>query len=343
MDLNKNSLEIITKPKEWNALLQDIGFFDFYHTYDYHLIEKPDDEVPILIKYTEKNYIIALPLLIRKVSNTNYYDATSVYGYAGPISKGIDSGFNNELFANTLMTFFREKNIISVFSRLNPYINYQCKILKSFGDTVTQGKVVNIDLKLDLTIQRQNYQNRLKTQINQSRRNFIIKKADTPEELSVFIDIYYENMNRVKARKYYFFNKEYFSKIFTSSHFKTEILLAKDRKSGITIAGCLFVTTNSIVQYHLSGTKTDFLHLSPTKVLIDEMRIIATKRGMTYFNLGGGVGSDSNNSLFHFKSLFSKDFKDFKLWELVVNQKAYDKLVETRKNSNTSFFPRYRF
>lgn len=343
MYLNKNALEIINEPNEWNALLHEIGVFDFYHTYDYHFIEKLDNEVPILIKYTEKDCIIALPLLIRKISNTNYYDATSVYGYVGPISKGISSGFNNEQFTQKLLNYFQEKNIVSVFSRLNPYIHFQKEILKSTGEIVTLGKVVNIDLKLDPTIQRQNYQNRLKTQINQSRRNCVIKKAITTDDLNVFIDIYHENMNRVKAKKYYFFSKEYFNKIFNSGHFKTEILLAQDRKSGIIIAGCIFISTNNIVQYHLSGTKTEFLHLSPTKILIDEMRIIATKRGMTFFNLGGGVGGDCNNSLFHFKSLFSKDFKDFNLWELIVNQKTYDELVEKRKAINTSFFPKYRY
>ncbi len=106
------------------------------------------NQVPTLFKYTEKDYTIALPLLIRKIGNPEYYDATSVYGYAGPISKGIFSGFNNGPFIKKLLTFFQENNIISVFSRLNPYINYQREILNSFGDIVNKGKVVNIDLNL---------------------------------------------------------------------------------------------------------------------------------------------------------------------------------------------------
>ncbi|HYX07003.1 MAG TPA: hypothetical protein VE912_09760, partial [Bacteroidales bacterium] len=89
MNTNKNNLEIITNPSDWNMLLQEIGHYDFYHTFDYHSVEMLDNEVPTLLKYTERDYIIALPLLIRKIGNTDYYDATSVYGYAGPISKGI--------------------------------------------------------------------------------------------------------------------------------------------------------------------------------------------------------------------------------------------------------------
>ena len=87
--------------------------------------------------------------------------------------------------------------------------------------------------------------------------------------------------------------------------------MAQDSKSGITIAGCLFVTSNNIVQYHLSATKTEFLHLMPTKMLIDEMRIIATKRGIAFFNLGGGLGGNLMILYFNLNLSFSKDFKVF--------------------------------
>jgi len=343
MSLDKITLEIITNPIDWNGVLQEIGDFDFYHTFEYHLIEVKEDETSTLIVYKKDNIIIALPLLVRKIYHTNYYDATSVYGYAGPISKGITSEFNNKLFIEKVMSFFQENKIISVFSRLNPYINYQQDILKNFGSIVNQGKVVNIDLTLDTTIQRQNYHPRLKTQINKSRRHCIIKKADTPKDLRDFIDIYYENMNRVQAEDHYYFNQEYFDKILTSKNFKAELLLALDKDSGVTIGGSLFVTTKNIVQYHLGATKNEFLDVMPAKLLLDEMRIIATKRGRQFFNLGGGLGGVHNDSLFNFKSSFSKYFKDFELWKLIINQKVYDELVESRKTTSTSFFPKYRF
>ena len=198
-------------------------------------------------------------------------------------------------------------------------------------------------MNLNLYIQSRNYQERLRTYINSSRRNCVIKNLETAEELREFIDVYHKNMMRVNAKEYFYFNEEYFTKLLKSTHFKAEILLVKDIKSGETIAGGLFVTTNNIVQYHLSGTRFEFLHLTPTKLLIDEMRIKATKRGMQFYNLGGGLGGKFDDSLFRFKSSFSKDFRDFNLWNLIINQNLYDKLVEKRGNTETSFFPRYRF
>ncbi len=79
------------------------------------------------------------------------------------------------------------------------------------------------------------------------------------------------------------------------------------------------------------------------------MRQIATKENYTYFNLGGGVGS-REDSLFQFKSCFSKNYKDFKVWKYIVNQEVYNELIakkQKREHANLNdaclnFFPSYR-
>ncbi len=161
MSFDNTGLEIITTKDKWNRLLNDIGNYDYYHTYDYHIIEKLDDRYPVLLNYVEGDIIIAIPFLIRKIANTDYYDATSVYGYAGPISKGVTADFDNTLFLEKLHVFFEENNIISVFSRLHPYIDKQEYVLKNYGSIINKGKVVNIDLNLNLYIQKRRYQERL--------------------------------------------------------------------------------------------------------------------------------------------------------------------------------------
>ena len=340
---NKVIFEVITNKEGWDEALKEINYYDFYHTYDYHMLSKAENETPILLKYVENNIIIALPLLIRKIENTNYKDATSVYGYAGPISKNLSFGFDNTQFQEKIKKYFETNNFVSVFSRLNPFIPGQCRALINLGSLTKQGKVVNIDLKQDIDIQRQNFQNRLKTHINKARRCCTIKRASSEEGLQKFMDIYYENMDRVHAKKSYYFTKDYFQKMVSSQDFKSEVLLAIDNESGETIAASQFVMTNNIVQYHLSGTKNDFLHLTPTKLLIDEMRLIASEKGYTYFNLGGGLGGKDDDSLFNFKASFSKDFKDFFLWKFICNQEVYDKLILKKGvDTDSNFFPLYR-
>ncbi|MFY0714748.1 peptidoglycan bridge formation glycyltransferase FemA/FemB family protein [Seonamhaeicola sp. NFXS20] len=341
----KGVLEIITEKDKWQKILSEIGRYDFYHTYEYHELSKNSNESPILILYrTGNDNLIALPLLIRDITNSNYKDATSVYGYAGPISKNINLNFDNSDYAKNLLNYFKDNNIISVFSRLNPFMPCQPIVLKGLGEVVSQGKVVNIDLNLDNDVQRSNYRSRLKTHVNKARRLCSVKKAVSKEDLETYINIYHENMDRVKAKSTYYFEKCYFENMMKSQSFDTDVLLAIENETGTVVAGSMFVTTNNIVQYHLSGTKNGFLHLTPTKLLIDEMRLIANKKGCQFYNLGGGLGGSENDSLFNFKSSFSKDYKNFNLWKLIVNETAYNELVEKKGiNKDASFFPLYRF
>ncbi|MFV9551006.1 peptidoglycan bridge formation glycyltransferase FemA/FemB family protein [Algibacter sp. PT7-4] len=337
-------IELIAEKDKWDSFISEFQYYDTYHTFDYHIISKSKEDTPILIKYTENNVVIGIPLLLRAIKNTPYKDAISVYGYSGPLSKGITENFNNTVFTKTLFNYFKKNNIISVFSRLNPYIKNQKKILENIGETCLLGKVVNINLNLNKEVQRQNYQSRLKNQINKARKNCSIKTATTNQDINEFIKIYNENMLRVKAKKTYFFDNNYFYNLVKSKSFKTIILLAIDNETKEIISGAMFLIKKSIVQYHLSGTKNDFLHLMPTKLLIDEMRVIANREKYTFFNLGGGLGGSNEDSLFKFKSTFSKDSYLFFIWKLIVNKKAYDEVCQKNeiKNLSSNFFPLYR-
>jgi len=323
---------------EWNSILQQIEDYDFYHTYDYHNISKNEDETPILLTYKKEKAIIVLPLLLRQIPNTEYYDLTSVYGYAGPLSNVDTETYNFDDFKAAFNTYLEAKNIVSVFSRLHPYIQ-QDKILENLGDTVSLGDVVNIDVSLPIEQSRMAYGKSNKNQINKLRKQCEVVKAETEEEILEFVDIYYENMKRLDAKESYFFSKEYFLNFMNITDFDTDILLVKHLESNKFVAGSMFVKTKNIVQYHLSGTRTEHLRLKPSKLFLDEMRLQATEQGYKVFNLGGGLGSE-HDSLFEFKASFSKDFRTFKVWKYIVNQMVYDQLSQSK--NETGFFPKYR-
>ncbi|TJY33436.1 peptidoglycan bridge formation glycyltransferase FemA/FemB family protein [Pontimicrobium aquaticum] len=332
----------ITSKTEWQLVLSKTDTYDFYHTYDYHHIScDPSKETPILITYTYNDVLVALPLLLRKIDNTKFFDFTSIYGYGGPIVKNINASFDTIHFQNELTNYFIEKQIVSVFSRLHPYIKEQDAIMSSFGELTPLGKVVNIDVTLPIEDSRRAYQKSLKNQVNKLRRTCTVRKAETKEDIHEFIDIYYENMTRLNAKKEYFFERSYFFNFLGQTDFNTDILLVEEIESKKIIAGSMFVKTNGFVQFHLSGTRTDFLRLKPSKLFLDEMRIEASNNGYKYFNLGGGLGS-KEDSLFEFKSSFSKDFRIFKVWKHIVNQKIYDNLSNGVNSKNIDYFPLYR-
>ena len=217
-------IEIIKEKEIWDNLVEKCDFADFYHTYDYHHAAKAIGEEPALIHYAVNNRTIVLPLLFRNIEYSLYKDATSVYGYPGPITKNITPDFDFSVFQKELNQCFQEQNIISVFSRLNSFITNQENCFKDLGLTETMGNVVYIDLTKTLDEQWGFYHRRLRTYINKSRTIYTIKKATALDDLELFIALYHENMRRVNANEEYFFDKKYFLDLINSTDFETEVL-----------------------------------------------------------------------------------------------------------------------
>ena len=322
---------------KWNSTIKKMMNHDFYFSNSYH----SNNDGALLISFKEQGYNICLPLIIRHIENTNYFDATSVYGYSGPlrsesnIPDNIISKFNDEL-----KICLSEMNVVTVFSRLHPLFKQE-DLLSNIGDITPLGKTVSIDLTLSLKDQRCQYRKRLKSRINRFSKSTGFVYEDTKlEYVDDFIKLYHENMKRVNAESIYFFDKGYFNNLFFSDDIDAKLLFIK--KDGVLISGAIFVYTDGIIQYHLSGTKFEYLKHSPLELLLDYVRITGTQQGYKNLHLGGGVGS-KEDSLYHYKTGFSKVENNFKVWKYIVNEEIYNQLInEVEINEDDCYFPPYR-
>src|SRR4051794_7059681 len=122
-------------PKEssaWLEVLAQTARHDFYHLPDYHaLAEASGQGSARLFVYRDGGSTIALPLLLRPLAElpgigtdwADWHDATSVYGYAGPVCSDDvlpDSVLGG--FQSALLERLRTLRVVSVFSRLHPFI-----------------------------------------------------------------------------------------------------------------------------------------------------------------------------------------------------------------------------
>jgi hypothetical protein len=338
----KNFKVIKSDQKEWSEILSRSSFFDFYHTQSYNILEN-DGESLLFVASIENNFI-AYPLILREIPNTNYFDCTSVYGYCGPISNLQHREINEALklhFKESIMEYFQQNNIVSCFSRLHPVFENE-NILDDFGKTISLNKTIAIDLTIPLEEQRRKYRKSNKYEINKLKKeNYVVEIAKTTQEIDAFVDIYTETMERVNATENYFFDRDYFHYFLNNPCFDSKLLLAK--KEGVVIAGAIFTITNKIMQYHLAGTKYEYIRKTPMKLILDEARLLGNELNLDYLHLGGGVGGSDDDSLYKFKSGFSDKNFAFKIWQLIVNQELYDKLMNDKKVDKTSsFFPIYR-
>ncbi|MBN2412655.1 GNAT family N-acetyltransferase [candidate division KSB1 bacterium] len=339
----------------WKKTIKEMIRYDFYHLPGYHsLAEGRGEGIAHLYVYREKEYIAALPLLLRKVQNVpglekagkDLWDATSVYGYAGPVTshKNLPESFILN-FQDSIKEELIKQNVITVFSRLHPFIP-QTKLLQGIGKVVTAGITISIDLTLSLEEQRSQYSKGHKSGVNKLKKlNAVCIHDERLEYFDEFIDLYYETMNRVTAKNYYYFEKSYFEKFIRQVEDEVHLFVCLlDNKM---MCGGLYVKCNNILQSFLGGMRDEFRKISPRKLEKDTVRIWAKEQGIQIFHLGGGVGG-KKDSLYEFKSGFSKVRHDFHVWKWIVNPVLYEKLckgkyIDLENNTDSaSYFPAYR-
>lgn len=337
--------EVLTLEEDmnrWKEVLDKCKVYDFHHSAFYHKID--NNQECRLCVYTENDSFIAFPIVVRGIPETDFFDFTSVYGYAGPLTNQdiVEVSFLQG-FKQAFDSYCIDNNIVCGFTRLNPLIPNQKEILSAVGTVIDLNKTVYIDLTKSMDEQRKEFRKSLKSELNQLRRkDYEVKEATTRDQIDSFVAIYYETMDRVDADKYYYFSKEYFYNFLENKDFDSKLLLAY--QGGSITAGAIFTFSRGIMQYHLAGTKNEFIRETPMKIILDEARILGTSLNQNYLHLGGGVGGHDDDSLFKFKSGFSKDFAQFSIWKSIFNENMYNQLVKQRglENSNSTFFPLYR-
>ncbi|MBV8213447.1 MAG: GNAT family N-acetyltransferase [Verrucomicrobia bacterium] len=339
--------------EEWIEVLRRVVRYDFYHLPQYHRVEERRvGAMAHLFTYCEGDYLIALPLLLRPVGGgpSGWNDATSVYGYGGPVASHESMPQRVvQKFQAALREALVERRVIAVFSRLHPLIA-QYDLLAGLGECRSSGRTVSIDLTLPVEGQRAQYRGGHKRLINKQRREGIVTCLYDQEKrfLSEFVSIYEETMRRVNAEHTYFFREDYFSQLVRELRPVLQLFVAVT--GGKAAAGGLVTSCNGIVQYHLGGTRDEFVKLSPMTLILDTVRLWANEIGARAFHLGGGVGA-KEDSLFSYKAGFSDRRHNFKTWRWVLAPEIYGELCERRARINrlqglelalADYFPAYR-
>jgi hypothetical protein len=335
-------MEVIGLDKKalWDEIIRSMSCFDFYHTADYSALDDAGTQFLIYCEYGENAF--ALPVVLRNIAGTDFRDITSVYGYAGPLVKGKNFEPDVLRFQKDIKSLFDQWATVSVFARLHPLLDFQEKILENFGEVTETGTVVCIDLRLSEEEQWRQYSRSLKNIVNRLRNDdrWTVRPYCSQADISLFTTLYHENMQRVKAEKMYFFDDNYFT--FFLKNIPSNLYLACF--DGNAVAGTLFTECNGIIQTHLSATCKEFLPLSPLKYVRDEIRRYGVSKGLSFMNMGGGVGGE-RDSLFDFKAQFSQFRLPFKTWRYIHNTGVYEELTNLRFNGKiqpSGYFPLYR-
>lgn len=332
---------------EWATAIDGLPH-DAYHLPGYVSLEAARmGGVATLFVYQEGRNRLVLPLVVRPIPGKDRVDACSPYGYPGPVATpGASHGFWSRS-VSALRHELTSSGVVSAFVRLHPLLPADNEALGESGPVLQHGHTVTIDLGMPEADAAAQLRSNHRRQILRARRDGLAVRFDEWHRLDEFVEMYHETMRRVGATDFYFFDAQYFRALRDHLGDAVHLVLVQDDQ-GRSIGGGVIFEASRIIQYHLGATRTAHLPRQPTKLMFDEIRLWGRDRGARWFHLGGGVGGEGN-SLFHFKTGFSRDTRPFYTWRCVIDRREYEHLTGSRapapslaRDDDDEFFPAYR-
>lgn len=333
----------LQEKETWNNIIKSFPEWDIYYLNEYaHSLMLHGDGTPYLI-YHEKDqgrlsYIVMqediaeVPSLSPYLETGKYYDWTTPYGYGGPLTEGEISPEWIKAFMEELNQWCREHHIVSQFFRFHPLLQNQ-KILENVCDVVYMKKTVYIDTT-DKEIIFKNMTPNNRNMVRKAIKNEVEIVMDRGERIEEFIKIYEATMRNNEAEEYYYFEREYFD--YLIREMKNHIIFFYAVYQGTPVSASIFFYNEKYMHYHLSGTLPEYRKVAAANLLLSEAANWAAEQGIEAFHLGGGVGIE--DSLLSFKKHFNRNgLLDFCIGRSIFDKKAFDELVELRKNNDAKF------
>ena len=305
---------------------------DIYFTPDYlKLYENIGEGTAQCFLYTDGDNIALYPFMLNKIQHAClrevYFDAETAYGYGGPITTSMNEDFLNG-FETAWLQYCRENRIIAEFVRFHPLIANH-NIFKFNIDVSYNRSTAFLDLsKGEGRIWQEDISSKTRNMIRKALASGISIEVSTDWE--AFNRLYRDTMHRLQADEYYYFRDDYFRQM---QEEPTHILLGAFKDS-LMIAGAIFIHYGGYFHYHLAGSNINYLKYAPNNLLMWEAVCLAIQKESNFFHMGGGRTDHTEDSLFKYKSSFTKSFSEFYIGKRVHNAEIYEKLIMHWENEN---------
>jgi hypothetical protein len=356
------SMEVLSTADKsaWDHLLREMDGYDFYHTSEYHMIEELRlGGEALMFSYRDGDRAAAWPFIVRQVDavqglesfGSTYGDATSVYGYPGPLvnTAARETPAFLEEFLRGVVDAARQMRIVCMFSRMNPVLDNASIVGDRVGEMVLRGPTLYVDLAQSEEEQVANYHRNHRSHLRRALQHGVTGILDAEwKYYPDFVQMYLETMERVNAQKQYIFDREYFQRL--RVHFKSNEFLFVALKDNQPISAGVFLKTGNIIQYHFQASNQVGLKENGAIVVFDAARQWGITAGAKYLHLGGGVGAKEDN-LFRYKSGLASNRLDFCTWSAIPLPGVYEQMNEARERwassqglvlSDETYFPHYR-
>lgn len=323
---------------------------DVYHLPRYGPLYERDPrarEVALHVRGEEAELL--LPLMVKPLpelgapSLSGWWDATSPYGNPGPVVRGTFSPGELERLGGCVLDLLRAERILACFVRGAPLLAEGDALLDRLGTVVPHGE--NAVVELDRSDEEiwNGYSSQNHRHIRRAQQRGYTVQVDEWSHLPGFCALYQENMRRVGATPFYFFDAEYFARLKELLGDRVHLLSVLS-PGGELAGGDLITICGGLVNGHLNATSSAHLEASPVRLSHDAVWRWAKANGARIVNFGGGYGG-RDDSLLAFKKSFATGTRRFRTARLVSDRRVYEEACAAAGASAgdlTGYFPAYR-
>lgn len=328
--------------EDWNHILNSYlpDNRDIYFREEYVRLYETGNEKAVCCIIKDGERIMLFPFLSRsfEYQGQHLHDFETAYGYGGPIWHHADDQFKTEAL-RMMVDELKHQNYVAGFVRFHPLlVNYEGF---SVGRLIEDRKTIAIDLSLnvnDIWMHEIHTKNRnVIKKGEKSGLNFVVDNDF--KYLPDFVRLYDATMDKLDAADFYYFKKQYYDELMKKL---PNSFLGVVLHEGKVVSAAIFMYEGNYGHYHLSGSDVSALKLSPNNYMLWHAALELKKRGVKVFHLGGGTTSSDDDSLFCFKSRFSKHTYQFCLGKLIFNQNLYNVICTDWEQKNPDKVEQYK-
>lgn len=289
---------------------------------------------PLFWVYHEGNDFLYHPFHMAQIPGARYRDIQSAYGYGGPVATSEDPGFLGRADC-AFREWCREEGIIAGFFRFHPLLS-NWRFFQ--GEVIRDRTTLWIDLRVPDLLASYKRRHKYEIKIIQKRGcKLICDKSSF--NMDMFFSAYNETMKIQNANQFYFINS---CCVYSFILLKNALFLTL-WDNDVFLSGGIFLHTQNILEYHLSGSTLQGREMSATKLLIHLAAEWGKSKGIRYFHLGGGSDSSEQNLLLFFKRGFSNLETNFYIGKQVYIDNVYEEMKIKSGKTNADKVLFYRF
>ncbi len=277
---------------------------------------------PVFLCYQGRGETWMHAFHVCEVPGLPWQDASSPYGYGGPLSSSSDPDFLNAAWA-ACRDWMHAHRVVVEFVRFHPLLANE----RFYPGAATDNRqVVLLDLQAGPCAD--GYAARLRSSLRKAEREGLrYEEGPLRGRVREFGAFYRAAMRDIGADSFYEFSDDYFEAL-SQAPLARLATCVRNGAGGSQewLAASLLLESSDTLEYHLAGSSAAGRRVAAASYLLDQAARGAQERGLKVFYLGGGTSPEPSNSLLFFKGAFSDLRLTYRTGCTIYNPAAYEEI-----------------